>query len=251
MNDDDLTIIAPTGPNTEASSSTTCPPETSETEPAALDRRDLAAEDAGRQAPFGRDEDGRPPAADHRHPARSPPVLRGPRQPRRGQEASGRTVRRHPPQTAADGGHHRPSTSPASHPPKELITRLLTGRCEMCGDAGTSEVHQIRKLTDLATPGSHSPQMGRRSWRGDDARPASSARACHDTIHSGNLPRHSRNSHRESHVRGKRARRFGGGPLEKDLPRRHLASAPPHFAAQGQSALLCIVAGWSSSDRYD
>jgi hypothetical protein len=36
---------------------------------------------------------------------------------------------------------------------KELIHRLLAGRCELCGQADKVRVHQIRKLADLDTPG--------------------------------------------------------------------------------------------------
>ncbi len=38
-------------------------------------------------------------------------------------------------------------------PRKELIGRLLAGRCELCGQTGTVDVHQVRKLADLDTPG--------------------------------------------------------------------------------------------------
>ena len=36
---------------------------------------------------------------------------------------------------------------------RELIVRLQAGRCEMCGQAATVHVHQIRKLADLTNPG--------------------------------------------------------------------------------------------------
>jgi group II intron reverse transcriptase/maturase len=36
---------------------------------------------------------------------------------------------------------------------KELITRFLTGRCEICGHTSGTEVHQVRKLADLTRPG--------------------------------------------------------------------------------------------------
>jgi len=42
---------------------------------------------------------------------------------------------------------------PAAAPGKELIDRLRTGRCEICGDADEVQVHQIRKLSDLEDPG--------------------------------------------------------------------------------------------------
>lgn len=36
---------------------------------------------------------------------------------------------------------------------RELVRRLLAGRCEICGHADEVQVHQIRKLADLARPG--------------------------------------------------------------------------------------------------
>ena len=44
---------------------------------------------------------------------------------------------------------------PASR--KELVTRLRAGRCELCEQRGQVEVHQIRKLADLARPGQPQP----------------------------------------------------------------------------------------------
>lgn len=35
---------------------------------------------------------------------------------------------------------------------KELISRLRAGRCELCDQRGVVEVHQIRRLADLARP---------------------------------------------------------------------------------------------------
>ena len=43
----------------------------------------------------------------------------------------------------------------------ELIRRLLAGRCELCGDAGTVQIHQIRKLADLDKPGQPQPEWMR------------------------------------------------------------------------------------------
>jgi group II intron reverse transcriptase/maturase len=40
---------------------------------------------------------------------------------------------------------------------KEMITRLLTGRCELCEQKATVEVHQVRKLADLTRPGRPQP----------------------------------------------------------------------------------------------
>ena len=66
---------------------------------------------------------------------------------------------------------------------KELITRLRGRRCEMCGRAATVEVHQIRKLADLANPGL--PETP--PWMALMARLRRKTlvvcRPCHDTIH--------------------------------------------------------------------
>ncbi len=40
---------------------------------------------------------------------------------------------------------------------KELITRLLAGRCEMCEHTGTMEVHHVGKLAHLGKPGHPQP----------------------------------------------------------------------------------------------
>jgi hypothetical protein len=40
---------------------------------------------------------------------------------------------------------------------KELVHRLLAGRCELCGQADKVRVHQIRKLADLDKPGQPDP----------------------------------------------------------------------------------------------
>ena len=50
---------------------------------------------------------------------------------------------------------------PASIRRKELVHRLLAGRCELCGEADTVRVHQIRKLTDLNKPGQPQPEWMR------------------------------------------------------------------------------------------
>jgi group II intron reverse transcriptase/maturase len=44
-------------------------------------------------------------------------------------------------------------TVPVAARRKELIDRLLKGRCEMCEQAGGIEVHHVRKLADLTKPG--------------------------------------------------------------------------------------------------
>jgi group II intron reverse transcriptase/maturase len=68
---------------------------------------------------------------------------------------------------------------------KELIGRLLAGRCEICGHAGKVDVHQVRTLADLGKPGrSHRPEwaklMANRRRKTLVVCPP-----CHDTIHPG------------------------------------------------------------------
>ena len=38
-------------------------------------------------------------------------------------------------------------------PRSELVRRLVVGRCEICGNTDTVQVHQIRQLADLVQPG--------------------------------------------------------------------------------------------------
>ena len=71
----------------------------------------------------------------------------------------------------------------APHPRKELIHRLLTRRCELCGEPGKVLVHQVRKLTSLGQTGPDQPP-----WA---ALMATKRRktlmvcaACHDAIHA-------------------------------------------------------------------
>jgi group II intron reverse transcriptase/maturase len=69
-----------------------------------------------------------------------------------------------------------------SYPNKELIRRLLAGRCELCKRTDTITVHHVRRLTDLTTPGQPQPEwmqlMSTRRRKSlvicDD---------CHDRIH--------------------------------------------------------------------
>jgi group II intron reverse transcriptase/maturase len=65
---------------------------------------------------------------------------------------------------------------------KELVTRLLADRCELCGNAGEVDVHQVRKLADLGKPGQPRPiwaeLMARRRRKTLVVCPS-----CHQTIH--------------------------------------------------------------------
>jgi len=84
--------------------------------PAPLGCRDLAAQDAGRQAPLNRDGDGPQIPGHHHHASRAARLLPGHRR-TAGQETTGHQVRWHSAETTEESGHHRPPSRPA-HPPQ-------------------------------------------------------------------------------------------------------------------------------------
>jgi group II intron reverse transcriptase/maturase len=69
--------------------------------------------------------------------------------------------------------------------PKELITRLLTGKCELCERSENVQVHHIRKLADLDKPG----QPEKPAWAAIMAKRRRKTlvvcQHCHDNIHAG------------------------------------------------------------------
>ena len=73
---------------------------------------------------------------------------------------------------------------PATIRRKELITRLLVGRCELCEKKATVEPHQVRTLNELASRGRTRPAwaelMAKRRRKTLVVCPA-----CHHTIHAG------------------------------------------------------------------
>ena len=76
---------------------------------------------------------------------------------------------------------HRPL-----YPHKQLIQRLLTGRCELCERTDNIEVHHIRKLADLAT-GLASPAWAR-VMANKRRKTLVVCRDCHDHIHAPTTP---------------------------------------------------------------
>jgi group II intron reverse transcriptase/maturase len=67
---------------------------------------------------------------------------------------------------------------------KELISRLLTGRCEWCAQRTTmAEVHHVRRLADLARPGRPQPAWAQLMAK-RRRKTLVVCRACHDTIHA-------------------------------------------------------------------
>jgi hypothetical protein len=73
-------------------------------------------------------------------------------------------------------------TAQTAYPRKELVGRLRKGRCELCQHAGTVQVHQVRKLADLAASGPNRPQ-----WMNVMAHMRRKTlvvcQQCHDIIH--------------------------------------------------------------------
>jgi group II intron reverse transcriptase/maturase len=66
---------------------------------------------------------------------------------------------------------------------KELTTRLQTGQCEMCQQRTQVEVHQVRKLADLANTGRPQPAWARLMAKRRRQTLVVCA-ACHHTIHA-------------------------------------------------------------------
>jgi hypothetical protein len=68
-------------------------------------------------------------------------------------------------------------------PRKELIHRLRTRRCELCGQHGTVAVHQVAKLARLGKPGPGQP-----AWAAVMARKRRKTlvvcQPCHEVIHA-------------------------------------------------------------------
>ena len=75
----------------------------------------------------------------------------------------------------------RQHTGPV-YPNRQLVTRLLKGRCELCGRTGNISVHHVRALADLTRPGQ--PQPG---WATVMAKIRRKSLVvcgdCHDLIH--------------------------------------------------------------------
>lgn len=73
---------------------------------------------------------------------------------------------------------HRPI-----YPHKQLISRLLKGRCELCASADTIQVHHIRALTDLAPSGVAQPAWTK-IMANKRRKTLVVCGTCHDLIHA-------------------------------------------------------------------
>jgi hypothetical protein len=82
---------------------------------------------------------------------------------------------------ARPGADRIPDQAP--HPRKELVTRLLKRRCELCEQPGRVVVHQVRALACLPEPGPGQPE-----WAVLMARKRRKTlvvcQPCHDAIHA-------------------------------------------------------------------
>ena len=119
-------------------------------------------------------------------------------------------VRRHSAQAAEERGPHRPPHTGPVYPNQQLVTRLLKGRCELCGRTGDIQVHHVRALADLDQPGQPQPH-GPRPWPRSAASPSWSATTAM-TRSTGSPPHHSRSRSPESRIPGNGSVRFGGRP---------------------------------------
>ena len=72
---------------------------------------------------------------------------------------------------------------PARPRQRELITRLLAGRCEWCEQPAPVEAHQVRKLADLTRTGQPQPGWARLMAR-KRRKTLIICRPCHDYIHA-------------------------------------------------------------------
>ena len=77
----------------------------------------------------------------------------------------------------------RPPPSPTRR--KELIDRLLTGRCELCQRADDIEVHHVRKLAEVDTVGLANPPAWMHLMTRRRRKTLVVCRPCHATIHPG------------------------------------------------------------------
>jgi hypothetical protein len=73
----------------------------------------------------------------------------------------------------------------ATSRPKELVHRLLAGRCELCGQADEVRVHQIHKLADLDKPGQPDPPEWVQVMTRRRRKTLVVCEACHARIHHG------------------------------------------------------------------
>jgi hypothetical protein len=65
----------------------------------------------------------------------------------------------------------------------EVVQRLLAQTCELCGAQEQGEVHHIRRLADLHTPGRKENPLGLQRRVADRRKTLVTCRACHEALH--------------------------------------------------------------------
>ncbi|MBL7499048.1 RNA-directed DNA polymerase [Frankia sp. CNm7] len=88
--------------------------------------------------------------------------------------------------------HRQPTATLEDHKPvlgasrgNELIHRLLSGACEICGSTDKVEVHHIRHLADLDKPGRREKPAWVRLMAMRRRKTLVTCRPCHEAIHAG------------------------------------------------------------------
>jgi group II intron reverse transcriptase/maturase len=71
-----------------------------------------------------------------------------------------------------------------TYPRKELVRRILSRRCELCGDPAKVTVHQIRKLASLGKPNTGQPAWTALMLK-KRRKTLVVCHSCHDAIHNG------------------------------------------------------------------
>jgi hypothetical protein len=98
---------------------------------------------------------------------------------------------------------------------KELIDRLLAGRCEFCGHRGEVQVHHVRKLADLTRPGRPQP-LWAETMAKRRRKPSYYAPNATTPSMDGTPPQQPRNSHWRARCLESGHDGFGRGCPEKD-----------------------------------
>jgi len=87
----------------------------------------------------------------------------------------------------------------------ELLQRMLTDTCELCGSREKVEVHHIRKLADLEKPGRREKPVWVKQMAARRRKTLIVCRKCHEEIHAGTSTAAFRKQGPESRMTRKRS----------------------------------------------